>query len=64
MCEAFRVLKPGGRFAVSDKVTRGEVNQEIRTSVLLWAGCMAGALEESEYLTKLAGAGFEQIASN
>ena len=59
--EAFRVLKPGGRFAVSDVVTRGEIPPEIRQSVLLWAGCVAGALEETEYRGKLAGAGFEQI---
>jgi arsenite methyltransferase len=59
--EAFRVLKPGGRFAVSDVVTRGEIPAEIRQSVLLWAGCVAGALEETEYRGKLAGAGFEQI---
>jgi arsenite methyltransferase len=60
--EAFRVLRPGGRFAVSDIVTRGEIDAEIRKSVLLWAGCVAGALEENEYGTKLAAAGFEQIA--
>jgi SAM-dependent methyltransferase len=59
--EAFRVLKPGGRFAVSDIVTRGEMLPEIRQSVLLWAGCIAGALEESEYKAKLAAAGFEHI---
>jgi len=59
--EAFRVLKPGGRFAVSDVVTRGEINQDIRKSVLLWAGCVAGALDENEYRAKLAAAGFEQI---
>ena len=59
--EAFRVLKPGGRFAVSDVVTRGEMNAEIRKSVLLWVGCVAGALEENEYQQKLAAAGFEQI---
>ena len=59
--EAFRVLKPGGRFAVSDVVTRGEIPAEIRRNVLLWAGCVAGALEENEYRSKLAGAGFEQI---
>ena len=47
--EAFRVLKPGGRFAVSDVVTRGEMPPEIRQSVLLWVGCVAGALEENEY---------------
>lgn len=59
--EAFRVLKPGGRFAVSDVVTRGEMLPEIRKSVLLWVGCVAGALEESEYRNKLTSAGFEQI---
>jgi arsenite methyltransferase len=59
--EAFRVLKPGGRFAVSDVVTRGEVNAEIRKSILLWVGCVAGALEDVEYRSKLAAAGFEQI---
>jgi ubiquinone/menaquinone biosynthesis C-methylase UbiE len=59
--EAFRVLKPGGRFAVSDVVTRGEVNAEIRKSILLWVGCVAGALSESEYHEKLAAAGFEHI---
>jgi len=60
--EASRVLKPGGRFAVSDVVTRGEINGEIRKSVLLWVGCVAGALDEQEYRTKLASAGFEQIS--
>ena len=59
--EAFRVLKPGGRFAVSDVVTRGEMLPEIRKNALLWVGCVAGALEESEYRSKLASAGFEQI---
>ena len=59
--EAFRVLKPGGRFAVSDVVTRGEMLPEIRKSVLLWVGCVAGAMEENEYRTKLASVGFEQI---
>src|SRR5581483_5548613 len=59
--EAFRVLKPGGRFAVSDVVTRGPILPEIRKSVLLWVGCIAGALEENEYRSKLANAGFEQI---
>jgi SAM-dependent methyltransferase len=59
--EAFRVLKPGGRFAVSDVVTRGEMLPEIRQSVLLWVGCVAGALEENEYRSKLASAGFENI---
>jgi len=59
--EALRVLKPGGRFAVSDVVTRGEIPAEIRQSVLLWVGCVAGALEENEYRTKLASAGFEKV---
>ena len=59
--EAFRVLKPGGRFAVSDVVTRGAMRPEIRQSVLAWVGCIAGALEENEYRGKLAAAGFEQI---
>lgn len=59
--EAFRVIKPGGRFAVSDVVTRGEVAPEVRQSVLLWIGCVAGALEESDYRSKLASAGFEHI---
>jgi arsenite methyltransferase len=59
--EAFRVLKPGGRFAVSDVVTRGEMLPEIRRNVLLWVGCVAGALEENEYRDKLSGAGFEQV---
>jgi arsenite methyltransferase len=59
--EAFRVLKPGGRFAVSDVVTRGEILPEIRKSVLLWVGCVAGALDDNEYRSKLAAAGFEQV---
>ncbi|HXJ05590.1 MAG TPA: arsenite methyltransferase [Candidatus Acidoferrum sp.] len=59
--EAFRVLKPGGRFAVSDVVTRGEISPQIRQSILLWVGCVAGALEENEYRDKLAAAGFEKI---
>ena len=59
--EAFRVLKPGGRFAVSDVVTRGEISSEIRKSVLLWVGCIAGALADDEYRSKLSAAGFEQI---
>ena len=58
--EAFRVLKPGGRFAVSDVVTRGEMLPEIRKSVLLWVGCIAGALEENDYLSKLKSAGFSE----
>jgi SAM-dependent methyltransferase len=61
LAEAFRVLKPGGRLAVSDVVTRGEMLPEIRISVLAWVGCIAGALEENEYRAKLAAAGFEQI---
>jgi len=59
--EAFRVLKPGGRFAVSDVVTRGEIAPQIRESVLLWVGCVAGAMEEGEYRAKLSSAGFAQI---
>jgi arsenite methyltransferase len=59
--EAFRVLKPGGRFAVSDVVVRGDVPADIRRSIELWVGCVAGALEESEYRTKLEIAGFEGI---
>src|SRR3974390_2340195 len=59
--EAFRVLKPGGRLAVSDVVTRGAIPDEIRQKVLLWVGCIAGALEENEYTSKLRAAGFEQI---
>jgi len=59
--EAFRVLKPGGRFAVSDVVVRGEVPAVIRKSVELWIGCVAGALEEQEYRGKLAKAGFAAI---
>ena len=59
--EAFRVLKPGGRFAVSDVVTNGEMPPEIREKVLLWVGCIAGALEESDYRAKLTAAGFTNI---
>jgi arsenite methyltransferase len=61
LAEAFRVLKPGGRFAVSDVVVRGPVPSAIRKSVELWIGCVAGALEEQEYREKLAKAGFEAI---
>src|SRR5271157_520417 len=57
--EAFRVLKPGGRFAVSDVVVHGDVPPEVRASVLLWVGCIAGALQDTEYISKLAAAGFE-----
>jgi len=60
--EAFRVLKPGGRFAVSDVVVRGEMPAAIRRSMELWAGCVAGALSERDYLDKLAAAGFEHAA--
>jgi len=59
--EAFRVLKPGGRFAVSDVVVRGEIPDAIRKSMELWIGCVAGALGDREYTTKLASAGFEHI---
>ena len=59
--EAFRVLRPGGRLAVSDIVVRGEVPPEIRRNIELWAGCVAGALEENEYRGKLAAAGFVGI---
>jgi arsenite methyltransferase len=61
LAEAFRVLKPGGRLAVSDVVVRGEVPAEIRRSMELWVGCIAGALEEKEYQEKLGRAGFESI---
>jgi len=56
--EAFRVLKPGGRFAVSDIVTRGEIPPALRKSVELWVGCIAGALDQEEYIAKLRAAGF------
>ncbi len=59
--EAFRVLKPGGRFAVSDVVVSGDVPAAIRESVLLWVGCVAGALSEEEYREKLAAAGFAEV---
>ena len=59
--EAFRVLKPGGRFAVSDVVVRGDVPAEIRKSMELWIGCVAGALSDYEYVAKLARAGFDAI---
>ncbi len=61
LSEAFRVLKPGGRFAVSDVVVRGEVPEAIRKSVELWVGCVAGAMEEQEYIDKLRVAGFEKV---
>ncbi len=59
--EAFRVLKPGGRFAVSDVVVHGDVPAEVRKNVLLWVGCIAGALQDADYSAKLAAAGFESI---
>ena len=59
--EAFRVLRPGGRFAVSDVVVRGEVPEAVRQSMLLWVGCIAGALEENDYRAKLQAAGFAEI---
>ena len=59
--EAFRVLRPGGRFAVSDVIVRGEVPEEVRASMLLWVGCIAGALEENDYRARLAEAGFSEI---
>ena len=61
LAEAFRVLKPGGRFAVSDVVVRGEVPAAVRRSMELWIGCVAGALEESEFRRLLAGAGFTDV---
>jgi arsenite methyltransferase len=61
LLEAFRVLKPGVRFAISDVVVRGEVPQEIRKSMELWVGCVAGALSDTDYQQKLAAAGFESI---
>src|SRR6202789_725098 len=62
LSEAFRVLKPGGRFAVSDVVTRGNVPSDVRTNMLLWVGCIAGALDEYQYVEKLAKTGFAGIA--
>ena len=59
--EAFRVLKPGGRFAVSDVVTRGDVPADVRRNMLLWVGCIAGALQDSEYVDKLTAVGFERV---
>jgi arsenite methyltransferase len=59
--EAFRVLKPGGRFAVSDVVVRGDVPADIRRSMELWVGCIAGALEETDYAAKLRAAGFTDV---
>jgi SAM-dependent methyltransferase len=62
LAEAFRVLKPGGRFAVSDVVVRGEVPADIRRNVELWVGCLSGALEESDYVARLKGSGFEEVS--
>jgi arsenite methyltransferase len=59
--EAFRVLKPGGRFAVSDVVTRGDIPAEVRRNMLLWVGCIAGALRDADYTRKLTAAGFDNI---
>src|SRR3954470_1762674 len=61
MRDPFRVLKPGGRFAVSDVVVRGEVPPELRRSMELWVGCVAGALSEQEYRELLGQAGFTQV---
>ena len=61
LAEAFRVLKPGGRFAVSDVVVRGDVPSDIKRSVELWVGCMAGAMEESEFKQKLSDVGFTNV---
>jgi arsenite methyltransferase len=61
LAEAFRVLRPGGRFAVSDVVVRGEVPAEIRKNMELWVGCVAGALKDSEYITKLKAVGFKEV---
>lgn len=61
LSEAFRVLKPGGRFAVSDVVVRGEVPEAIRRNTELWVGCVAGALEESDYIARLRHAGFGEV---
>jgi ubiquinone/menaquinone biosynthesis C-methylase UbiE len=60
--EAFRVLRPGGRFAVSDVVTRGEIPSAIRRSVELWIGCLSGALDEGDYTAKLSAAGFDDVS--
>jgi SAM-dependent methyltransferase len=59
--EAFRVLKPGGRFAVSDVITRGGVPERVRRSMELWAGCIAGALDEGDYRSRLMAAGFQDV---
>ena len=58
--EAFRVLRPGGRFAVADIVTRGRLPEEVTANVDFWTGCISGALEEGDYIARLAAAGFEE----
>src|SRR3989442_1194074 len=63
LAEAFRVLKPGGRFAVSDVVVRGEVPADVRRNIELWVGCVAGAMQESEYREKLERAGFSGVSN-
>jgi len=60
--EAFRVLKPGGRFAVSDVVSRGEVNEDLRRDMALWVSCISGALSDADYAAKLRAAGFEDVS--
>lgn len=60
--EVFRVLKPGGRFAVRDVVTRGEVSPEFQKALDLWAGCLSGALDETDYHQRLAAVGFRDVA--
>jgi len=60
--EAFRVLKPGGRFAVSDVVSRGAVTDEVRRDMALWVGCISGALDEQDYAAKLRATGFEDVS--
>jgi len=62
LAEAFRVLKPGGRFAVSDVVVRGEIPPEIRRNVELWVGCLSGALDESDYVARLKRQGFDDVS--
>jgi SAM-dependent methyltransferase len=61
LCEAFRVLKPGGRLAISDVVVRGEVPAEVRANMKLWVSCLAGALQEDEFATRLRSIGFEHV---
>src|SRR5437867_2043704 len=60
--ESFRVLKPGGRFAVSDVVVRGDMSEQLRHDMTAWVGCISGALEETDYATKLRDAGFEDVS--